>query len=117
MLKILTKPRCNPTRKPDFDYRRSWRCLDSYFFPRVKGAFGRSNSSEKSDDDSLQVDIATKIVTADGVEMSFAGHPSKKSDVVSLQVNPETYVVTADGVELTCEPAKSLPLTQRYFLF
>ena len=34
-----------------------------------------------------------------------------------IKVDPETYTVTADGVPLTCEPATSLPLTQRYFLF
>jgi len=34
-----------------------------------------------------------------------------------IDVDPETYRVTADGVELTCEPAESLPLAQRYFLF
>lgn len=34
-----------------------------------------------------------------------------------LEVNPETYEVRADGQLLTCEPAKVLPLAQRYFLF
>jgi urease subunit alpha len=34
-----------------------------------------------------------------------------------LEVNPETYEVRADGVLLTCEPAKELPMAQRYFLF
>ena len=34
-----------------------------------------------------------------------------------IEVDPETYVVRADGDELRCEPAKTLPLTQRYFLF
>jgi len=34
-----------------------------------------------------------------------------------IQVDPETYEVRADGVLLTCEPAKVLPLAQRYFLF
>jgi urease subunit alpha len=34
-----------------------------------------------------------------------------------ITVDPETYVVTADGVRLTCEPAKVLPLAQRFFLF
>jgi urease subunit alpha len=34
-----------------------------------------------------------------------------------IEVDPETYLVTADGVALTCEPAASLPLAQRYFLF
>ncbi|WP_404422807.1 urease subunit alpha [Nibricoccus sp. IMCC34717] len=34
-----------------------------------------------------------------------------------IEVDPETYTVKADGVVLTCEPAKELPLAQRYFLF
>jgi urease subunit alpha len=34
-----------------------------------------------------------------------------------IEVDPETYTVKADGVHLTCEPAKVLPLAQRYFLF
>ena len=34
-----------------------------------------------------------------------------------ISVDPETYEVTADGNILTCEPAKELPLAQRYFLF
>ena len=34
-----------------------------------------------------------------------------------ITVNPETYEVKADGELLTCEPAKELPLAQRYNLF
>jgi urease subunit alpha len=34
-----------------------------------------------------------------------------------IDVDPETYAVRADGVLLTCEPAVTLPMTQRYFLF
>jgi urease subunit alpha len=34
-----------------------------------------------------------------------------------IEVHPETYEVRADGELLTCEPAESLPLAQRYFLF
>ncbi len=34
-----------------------------------------------------------------------------------IHVDPETYRVTADGDLLTCEPAESLPMAQRYFLF
>ena len=34
-----------------------------------------------------------------------------------IEVNPDTYEVKADGVVLKCEPAKSLPMAQRYFLF
>ena len=35
----------------------------------------------------------------------------------TIEVDPETYEVRADGELLTCEPATSLPLAQRYFLF
>jgi urease subunit alpha len=35
----------------------------------------------------------------------------------AITVDPETYAVTADGQLLTCEPAESLSMTQRYFLF
>jgi urease subunit alpha len=34
-----------------------------------------------------------------------------------MEVDSQTYEVRADGVLLTCEPAKVLPLAQRYFLF
>jgi urease subunit alpha len=34
-----------------------------------------------------------------------------------IEVDPETYLVKADGVPLICEPAKILPMAQRYFLF
>jgi urease subunit alpha len=35
----------------------------------------------------------------------------------SIEVNPETYEVTVDGELVTCEPAQTLPMAQRYFLF
>ena len=34
-----------------------------------------------------------------------------------IEVNPETYEVRADGELLTCQPAETLPMAQRYFLF
>jgi urease subunit alpha len=34
-----------------------------------------------------------------------------------ITVDPETYEVRADGELLVCEPAKELPMAQRYFLF
>jgi urease subunit alpha len=34
-----------------------------------------------------------------------------------MQIDPETYAVRADGKLLVCEPAKVLPMAQRYFLF
>ena len=34
-----------------------------------------------------------------------------------VEVNPETYDVRADGELLTCQPADTLPMAQRYFMF
>ncbi len=34
-----------------------------------------------------------------------------------IEVDPETYEVKADGVLLTCEPAETLSMAQRYFLY
>jgi urease subunit alpha len=50
------------------------------------------------------------------------GKISKKSMIHNalmpkIEVDPETYEVRADGELLTCEPAKVLPMAQRYFLF
>ena len=39
------------------------------------------------------------------------------SALPKIEVDPETYEVRADGELLTCEPATSLPMAQRYFLF
>ena len=36
---------------------------------------------------------------------------------LDIRVDPDTYRVWADGELLTCEPAKVLPMAQRYFLF
>jgi urease subunit alpha len=50
------------------------------------------------------------------------GGIGKKSMILNdatpvIEVDPETYDVRADGELLVCEPAKVLPMAQRYFLF
>ncbi|MDX1365281.1 urease subunit alpha [Arenibacter latericius] len=35
----------------------------------------------------------------------------------NIEVDPQTYQVKINGEVLSCDPAKNLPLTQRYFLF
>ena len=44
-------------------------------------------------------------------DMKFNGEMPK------LEVDPQTYDVKINGELATCEPAETLPLTQRYFLF
>ncbi|MGM7723431.1 urease subunit alpha [Metabacillus sp. Hm71] len=44
-------------------------------------------------------------------EMKFNG------ETPEIEVDPQTYEVKVDGELITCEPAKKLPMAQRYFLF
>jgi urease subunit alpha len=52
--------------------------------------------------------------TRGGIGKASMIHNSATPDI---EINPETYEVRADGQLLVCEPAKVLPMAQRYFLF
>ncbi|MEZ5850610.1 MAG: urease subunit alpha [Hyphomicrobiaceae bacterium] len=62
--------------------------------------------------------LAKQLVAVENVR----GGISKRSMIHNgatpdIQIDPETYEVRADGELLVCEPAKVLPMAQRYFLF
>jgi urease subunit alpha len=44
-------------------------------------------------------------------------HMVHNSYLPTMEIDAQTYSVRADGQLLTCEPAVSLPMSQRYFLF
>ncbi len=44
-------------------------------------------------------------------------HMIHNSYLPKMEIDAQTYRVRADGQLMTCEPAVSLPMTQRYFLF
>jgi urease subunit alpha len=44
-------------------------------------------------------------------------HMVHNSYLPKMEIDAQTYTVRADGQLLTCEPALSLPMAQRYFLF
>jgi len=49
---------------------------------------------------------------------ALSKHDMVRNDwLPDIQVDPETYQVMADGQLLICEPARVLPMAQRYFLF
>jgi urease subunit alpha len=89
------------------------------------GAFG--GALEKSLTFVSSAALATPELQALGlrkrIEAVRATRALRKSDMIhnaaqpSIEVDSETYEVRADGELLTCEPAASLPMTQRYFLF
>ncbi|MFC0482801.1 urease subunit alpha [Gellertiella hungarica] len=73
---------------------------------------------------SLQAGLRDRLGTAKAMVAvkNTRGGISKSSMVLNsatpyIEVNPETYEVRADGELLVCEPAQTLPMVQRYFLF
>jgi urease subunit alpha len=52
-----------------------------------------------------------------GIREKKKAHMIHNSALPRIEVNPQSYEVRADGELLTCEPARVLPLAQKYFLF
>lgn len=78
--------------------------------------FVSKTSLDKGLADRLKVE--KKLVPVENVREGI----SKKSMIHNgatphIEIDSETYRVTADGELLVCEPAKELPMAQRYFLF
>jgi urease subunit alpha len=71
----------------------------------------------------LEGDVGRKLGLRKPLVAVAGTRALKKSDLPlngytpKVEVDPETYEVRADGQVLTCEPAKVLPMAQRYFLF
>ena len=91
------------------------------------GAFGKALTATSVIFTS-QVAIDRKLARRAGIDKRLVaventrGGISKKSMVHNdatpdIEIDPETYRVTADGELLVCEPAKELPMAQRYFMF
>ncbi len=91
------------------------------------GSFGKSRTNSSvtfTSSAALDAGLANKLDTAkDLVAVKNTRGNISKADMVfnnarpNITVDPETYEVRIDGDLITCEPAKSLPLAQRYFLF
>jgi urease subunit alpha len=91
------------------------------------GAFGRAQEA-------TSVTFVSEAAMAEGVQQAYGlrkecvaienvrGGISKADMLLNdatpdISVDPENYEVRADGELLVCEPAKELPMAQRYFLF
>ena len=61
--------------------------------------------------------LAKQLVAVKGIRTLSKKDMVLNDYVPRMAVDAETYEVRADGVLLTCEPATSLPMAQRYFLF
>lgn len=61
--------------------------------------------------------LQSKIGVVSGCRQVMKKDMVHNSYVPHIEVDSQTYVVTADGEPLVCEPATTLPMAQRYFLF
>jgi urease subunit alpha len=90
------------------------------------GAFGIScvqSSVTFVSQAALETEVGRKLGLQKPLAPVFGTRELRKSDLKLndalpvIEVDPETYQVRADGELLVCEPAKTLPMSQRYFLF
>ena len=61
--------------------------------------------------------LARPLVAVKNTRRIGKKHMVHNDYLPKMSVDPETYEVRADGELLVCEPAKVLPMAQRYFLF
>ena len=61
--------------------------------------------------------LAKRVVAVAGTRSITKRDMVHNALLPKIEVDPQTYEVRADGALLTCEPMRSLPLAQRYFLF
>jgi urease subunit alpha len=61
--------------------------------------------------------LQKRLVPVHGIRTVRKKDMIRNSYQPKITVDPETYQVVADGELLMCEPAKILPMAQRYFLF
>ncbi|MDA1357603.1 MAG: urease subunit alpha [Proteobacteria bacterium] len=89
------------------------------------GAFGRAKealSMSFVSQAAMDVDIKGKlglnktVAAVKGTRALNKGHMLHNDVCPEITVNPENFEVFVDGVLATCEPAETLPLTQRYML-
>ena len=90
------------------------------------GAFGRSVehsavifTSAAAEAGGLrgELGLAKRLIAVEGTRGIGKSDMKRNAATPKVEVDPETYEVRADGELLTCEPAKVLPLAQRYFMF
>jgi urease subunit alpha len=96
----------------------------SHFRPMF-GSFGRAleksltfvSQASQGDAGFQALKLRKRIEPVRGTRHVQKQHMIHNSARPQIEVDPETYAVRADGQLLVCEPAVTLPMTQRYFLF
>ena len=90
------------------------------------GAFGRSveasavtfvSAAAQAEGIAEQLGLAKTTMPVENTRTISKADMVHNAYCPDIEVNPETYEVRADGELLTCEPAKELPMAQRYFMY
>jgi urease subunit alpha len=94
-----------------------------YYRPMF-GAFGRSLTessvtfvSQAALEKSEMLGLAKKLLPVANTRKISKHSMILNGATPRMEVDPETYEVRADGRLLTCEPARILPMAQRYFMY
>ncbi|MEM9145669.1 MAG: urease subunit alpha [Pseudomonadota bacterium] len=90
------------------------------------GSFGRSleassavfvSQAAHAEDVRGRLGLAKEALPVAGTRQVTKADMRLNDALPKVEVDPETYEVRANGELLTCEPADTLPLAQRYYLF
>ncbi|HET7539551.1 MAG TPA: urease subunit alpha [Polyangiaceae bacterium] len=102
-----------PTPQP-VHYRRMFGALGG-----ARAATGVTFVSQASLDNDIvhRVGMKKRAVAVRGTRSIKKADLIHNGTLPKIEVDSQTYEVRADGQLLTCEPARILPLAQRYFLF
>jgi len=89
------------------------------------GAFGQAkqplsacfvNPAAVDADIAGKLELRKQILASRGTRKLNKSHMLHNSACPNITVNPQTFDVMVDGKVITCEPAKVVPLAQRYML-
>ncbi|MFC3058300.1 urease subunit alpha [Paenirhodobacter populi] len=97
-----------------------------FYMRPMFGAFGKAlgatcatfvSAAAEADGVKARLGLDKAVLAVEGTRGIGKADMKLNAALPKIEVNPETYEVRADGELLTCEPAQSLPLAQRYFLY
>jgi urease subunit alpha len=100
-----------PTPQPEY-YRPMFAA-----FGRLTGESSVTFVSQAGLEHCRELGLAKRLVPVTNTRHIGKSSMILNSAVPHIEVDPETYEVRADGRLLTCEPAKVLPMAQRYFMY
>jgi len=82
-----------------------------------KGSFTFVSQAGLANDIGRKYGLQKQLSAVKNIRAVRKQHMVHNAALPVMEIDAQTYAVRADGQLLTCEPAKVLPMAQRYFLF